>query len=130
MTSVLIFSPAEVALDRNDSICSGSKISVLVASEDIHNDNNRENDDDACIQQTMRLTLMTALLRLWCYHQSCTPLILGLKNWPILASLPVENRLSCSWPVLWGGRRIVNISNSGMTGQDRTGRDRTGHDMS
>eukprot|EP00957_Ditylum_brightwellii_P131582 10034756-Ditylum_brightwellii.AAC.1 len=27
---------------------------------------------------------------------------------PILALLPVENRPSCWWPVVWGGGQIVN----------------------
>eukprot|EP00957_Ditylum_brightwellii_P119418 9110344-Ditylum_brightwellii.AAC.1 len=29
-------------------------------------------------------------------------------NWPIRASLPVENRPSCQWLVVWGGGQIVN----------------------
>eukprot|EP00957_Ditylum_brightwellii_P135803 10357735-Ditylum_brightwellii.AAC.1 len=31
-------------------------------------------------------------------------------NHPILASLPVENRPSCRWPVVWEGGRIVNVT--------------------
>eukprot|EP00957_Ditylum_brightwellii_P212017 15366860-Ditylum_brightwellii.AAC.2 len=32
------------------------------------------------------------------------------QNWPIFALLPVENRPSCWWPVIWGGGWIVIIS--------------------
>eukprot|EP00957_Ditylum_brightwellii_P155905 11868158-Ditylum_brightwellii.AAC.1 len=56
-------------------------------------------------------------------------------NWPILASLPVENRLSCRWLVVWEGGQIVNVMCTGAwtsipmasVKQDRTGWDRTGH---
>eukprot|EP00957_Ditylum_brightwellii_P031169 2362144-Ditylum_brightwellii.AAC.1 len=53
-------------------------------------------------------------------------------NQSILALLPVENRLSCWWLVIWGGGRIINAtctefgpafqwqvtSDGGKTGQD------------
>eukprot|EP00957_Ditylum_brightwellii_P203774 15336164-Ditylum_brightwellii.AAC.1 len=56
------------------------------------------------------LMLATKLLQLWWYHQPNGHLVLVSKNWPILALLSVENRPSCRWLMLWGGRRLVDIT--------------------
>eukprot|EP00957_Ditylum_brightwellii_P179677 13686721-Ditylum_brightwellii.AAC.1 len=56
----------------------------------------------------------------WCSPQiySTRTGSLPVQNQLILVLLPVENRPSYQWPVLWGGGWIVNI------------RDRIGHDIS